>query len=112
MKLQLKERTVRGLFQGTGDVVICDIASKEMMNLKNRCFITIRLVQGASLGIHCHKQESEIYFIIQGRGWYNDNGKEYEIRAGEAVICFDGDSHGICNKKEEELIFIALVINV
>ena len=111
MKLQLKERVAHKLFQGKGDALICDIASSDMMHSKNRCFITIRLRQGASLGIHRHEKESEIYFIMQGRGLYTDNGEEYEIKAGEAVICLDGDEHGIFNQEKEELVFIALVIN-
>lgn len=111
MKLPLKERIVHELFQGKGDVVICDIASSEMMKSKNRCFITIRLKQGDSLGIHCHENECEIYYVIQGRGWYKDNEQEYEIKVGEAVICQDGDSHGITNNEKEELVFIALVVS-
>ncbi len=43
---------------------------------------------------------------MQGCGLYTDNGKEYEIKAGEAVICLDGDEHGICNKEKEELVFM------
>lgn len=111
MKLPIKERVVHGLFGGNGDARICDIASGDMMHAKNRCFITIRLGQGDSLGVHRHEHESEIYFIMQGCGLYTDNGNEYEIKTGEAVICLDGDEHGICNKEKEELVFIALVIN-
>ncbi len=44
-------------------------------------------------------------------GLYTDNGNKYKIKAGEAVICLDGDEHGICNKEKEELLFIALVVN-
>ena len=51
------------------------------------------------------------FTLLQGRGLYTDNGEEYEIKAGEAVICLDGDEHGIFNQEKEELIFIALVIN-
>lgn len=110
MKLSLRNRVAHELFEGKGDAFICDIASEDVMNHKNRCFITIRLAQGASLGIHRHVDECEIYYVIQGHGWYMDNEKEYEIKAGEAVICLDGDSHGICNKRKEELVFVALVI--
>ena len=39
------------------------------------------------------------------------DGNKYKIKAGEAVICLDGDEHGICNKEKEELLFIALVVN-
>lgn len=111
MKLPLNERVVHGLFQGKGDAVICDIASSDMMKSRNRCFITIRLRQGDSLGMHRHENECEIYYVIQGCGWYRDNEQEYEIKAGEAVICQDGDCHGISNNEKEELVFIALVVN-
>ncbi|TGY92661.1 cupin domain-containing protein [Petralouisia muris] len=90
MKLQLKERAAHELFQGKGDAIICDIASSDMMHSKNRCFITIRLRQGASLGLHRHEKESEIYFIMQGRGLYTDNGEEYEIKAGQIKVSYCG----------------------
>ena len=111
MKLSLKNRVVHELFEGKGDAVISDIASSDMMRSRNRCFIIIRLKQGDSLGIHRHEKECEIYYVIQGRGWYRDNEQEYEIKAGEAVICQDGDSHGISNNEKEELVFIALVVS-
>ncbi len=111
MKLPLKEKVVHELFQGKGDIAICDIATSNMMRSRNRCFIIIRLKQGDSLGVHRHEQECEIYYVMQGRGWYRDNEQEYEIQAGEAVICQDGDSHGISNNEKEELVFIALVVS-
>lgn len=110
MKLSLNHRTVKNLFGGDGEAYLCDIASSEMMHEKNRCFLTIRLEQGASLGIHQHLHESEIYFVLQGCGLYTDHDETYEIRAGEAVICLDGDKHGIFNQSEEDLVFVALVI--
>ncbi len=111
MKLTINERVVHELFGGKGDCVIKDIASSEQMHGKNRCFITITLKPGTSLGVHRHKNESEIYFVLQGRGEYSDNGEVYEIHTGDAVICLDGDEHGVSNSGPEDLVFAALVIN-
>ncbi len=39
------------------------------------------LEPGCSLGYHEHHGESETYYIIQGQGEYNDNGKYRPVKA-------------------------------
>lgn len=111
VKLLVNKRTVHEMFNGKGNVDIYDIADSSIMGEKNRCFLKIVLSQDTSLGLHKHKGESEIYYVLQGRGKYYDNSEEYELYAGESVICRDGDIHGILNTEKEDMVLIALVVN-
>ncbi len=65
---------------------------------------------GCSLGMHRHVGECEFYFIAEGEGLYNDNGKEYTVHAGDMTFCFEGEEHGIENVSDAPLHIIACVI--
>ena len=47
---------------------------------------------------------------MSGKALYTDNGKTYEVKAGDTTFCADGESHGIENIGDEDLNFIALII--
>ena len=68
--------------------------------------------KGDEIGYHIHKGESETYYILKGTALFNDNGTEYEIKAGEATFTPDGSGHSIKNNGDEPLEFMALVLYV
>ena len=71
---------------------------------------TVTLERGATVGVHTHTGEAEIYRIIAGKGLYIDNGEEVEVVQGDVMLCRDGESHGIDNIGSEELTFDAIII--
>lgn len=65
---------------------------------------------GASLGLHTHNGEEEIYVVLSGKGIYTDaDGQEKEIGPGDVTFDFDGQTHGVRNEGTEPLVFIAVV---
>ena len=48
--------------------------------------------------------------INAGRAIYNDDGTEYEVGAGDVMICEDGHGHAIRNVTEEDCEFTALIV--
>ncbi len=68
------------------------------------------LVPGGEVFYHQHEGESESYYILSGKGIYNDNGTEMEVEAGDITFTPSGGSHGIKNEGEEDLHFIALIV--
>jgi mannose-6-phosphate isomerase-like protein (cupin superfamily) len=52
------------------------------------------LYPGSSIGYHLQEKE-EIYYIVQGRGEMNMNGKTFAISAGDAVLTHPGNRHGL-----------------
>lgn len=77
---------------------------------KGRLFNHCVLHPGEAIGVHPHKNEFEVYYILQGTGLYNDNGTETEVGVGDVTVCPSGESHGLKNSGTEDLVFIALIL--
>jgi quercetin dioxygenase-like cupin family protein len=74
-------------------------------------YIKATLKSGCSLGLHQHNGNSEAYYILSGKGIYNDNGVLTEVEAGDTTFTADGESHGLENAGSEDLVFMALVVS-
>ena len=47
----------------------------------------LTLPPGASIGLHKHDNNEDVYIIISGKGIFTDsNGKETEVKAGDITI--------------------------
>lgn len=67
------------------------------------------LEQGASIGFHKHETNSEIMFILSGKGKVlMDESVEY-VEAGQCHFCPKGHSHSLINENVEPLVFCACV---
>lgn len=67
------------------------------------------LEKGASIGFHKHETNSEIMFILSGKGKVLfDDGVEF-VEAGQCHFCPKGHSHSLINESEEALVFCACV---
>lgn len=112
MKWYHETRIVKHMFDGTGEVIIQDIANEQIMNMKNRVFLKMTLNQDCSLGLHTHYGEQEIYYILEGSGMYRDDDQEYMVHEGDVLLCETDHQHAIRNHTSDKLVFIALVIRV
>ena len=95
---------------GSGIVSVTDFVSKDDLNQKGRLFGKIRLEPGVSIGYHVHEGESELFYIMSGTAVYNDNGKEYEVSAGDTTIVTSGNGHGISNRSDSPVELVALIV--
>ena len=75
-----------------------------------RMFAEITLDPGHSIGYHQHDSETEYYLILSGKGTVNDNGKDIEVQAGDAMATGNGASHSITNTGTAPLVFHAIVV--
>lgn len=95
---------------GKGEIFITHLLTPTELAGKCGMFAKVRIPAGASLGVHQHVGTTETYHILQGTATYTDNAKTYPVKAGDTTFCADGDTHGIENIGDEDLIFIALII--
>ena len=95
-----------------GDIkmYLSNLADFKEKNPNLRMFALAELKPGEAVEYHVHKGESETYYIISGKGLYNDNGDEYEVLPGTVTFTPSGNGHGIMNCGKEMLTFIALII--
>ena len=99
---------VRG---GNGTVEMTRLIAADEMYGKGRLFAKMVLKPGVSIGFHKHEGESEMFYITKGKGLYYDGDEKYEVFSGDLTIVYDNGSHGIENNAEEDLEFIALILN-
>lgn len=58
----------------------------------------LTLPPGASVGLHKHTNNEDVYLIVQGKGTFVDgNGKETPVAAGDVTIARPGQSHALKN---------------
>ena len=87
-----------------------NLADFDIKDPRVRLFSLVQVKPGEEVEYHTHNGESESFFILSGKGVYNDNGKEVEITPGMATLTPSGEGHAIKNTGSEMLTFIALII--
>lgn len=95
---------------GEVKLFLSNLADFKEKNPKLRTFALAELKPGEEVEYHVHTGESESYYIISGKGIYNDNGKTLEVLPGTVTFTPSGSGHGIKNDTDEMLTFIALII--
>lgn len=110
-KDEVKERVASAVYGGTGELHFLDLLEKEEFDGKGRMYSRITIAPGASIGVHGHKGEKEIIYILSGKGIYEDNGISKEVHPGDVTICDDGSKHGIRALDEGPMEVIALILN-
>lgn len=108
--METKTIRVEAASGGKGHVIKKLILGDKELNGKCGLYAEITLEPNCSIGYHEHHGESETYYILSGKGNYNDNGKEIPVKAGDVTFTADGRGHAIENVGNENLVFMALII--
>lgn len=106
-----KTTDVKKMFGGAGEAVMHRILNgPDEMYGKGRVFSHVHLAPGSEIGWHVHNGDGETYYILKGRGLYNDNGTPVEVGPGDVTFVDSGEGHALLNNGEEELEAIALIL--
>ena len=87
-----------------------NLADFEKWNKRIRLFSLVQVKPGEEVDYHMHVGECESFFILSGKGIYNDNGEEVEVAPGMVTLTPSGQGHSIKNTGDEMLSFIALIL--
>lgn len=105
-------KVVEGLRGGNGAVEIHHIVSPEELNGHGTMYAKVVLKPGCSIGYHQHVDNTEPYYILQGKGIFVDNDmSRTEVGPGDVCWIEVGQSHAIENNSDEDLVFMALIYN-
>lgn len=108
---QRKSMREEGKFGADGFITVTNLINSDAeLNDKGRVFAHTVLLPGSGIGFHVHENESEIYYIIRGKGEFNDNGTVTTVEAGDVTITPSGTGHALKNIGEEPLEIIALIL--
>ncbi|MDR1018243.1 MAG: cupin domain-containing protein [Lachnospiraceae bacterium] len=95
---------------GLGYITKEYLLSNEELGKNSRMYAIVTVPDGSSIGVHEHIGEEESYYIISGTGTYIDDGKEMDVNPGDIFLCKDGHSHSIIANKNQDIVFIGLIL--
>lgn len=95
---------------GKGSVLLERLLDESVMKDQCGLFAKVVIKPFCSLGYHEHHGEREIYYILAGKGVYDDNGQKRTVSAGEVLVCADGCGHALENTDLGNLEFMALIL--
>jgi mannose-6-phosphate isomerase-like protein (cupin superfamily) len=95
---------------GNGSVTICHLFKKDEIAAKTRLCARLTLPPGASIGLHQHAGEDELFAIVKGSGLLDDGSRQTIVSAGDAVLTGKGESHAIANNGDVDLEIIAVIM--
>jgi mannose-6-phosphate isomerase-like protein (cupin superfamily) len=100
---KIEEQEVMNFRGGEGLLI-----TKNFVDGKNKIMMS-RLKPGASSGYHIHEQNSEIVYILSGKGHFRYDETEEPFKAGDVHYCPMGHSHAMYNDGEDDLVYFAIV---
>ena len=95
---------------GEGTVVISPIADGGELPEKCRLFGKITIPAGASIGVHEHQGECEIFYVLQGNPVIADDDETYSAHPGDCILTHSGHCHGVMNPGPEDVVMIANIV--
>jgi len=109
-KEQIPHLIRENFFGGQGSMDSMPMLTGDEFHGKGRTFAVNTLKPGHSIGVHTHKGDFEVYYILKGEGIYHDNGTDVRVKAGDVTYTWDGQSHGMINDGAEDMEMVALVL--
>ena len=67
------------------------------------------LKPGQDQRIHSHAESDKIYFVLRGRGIFHIAGEERELVADESVVARPGETHGVRNASDQDLVLLVFM---
>ena len=61
--------------------------------------------------LHSHREQTEVFYILEGETLITINGVEHLARPGDAFICSPGEVHNLWNKTDKEFRLVVFKIN-
>ncbi|EMR07040.1 hypothetical protein C772_01176 [Bhargavaea cecembensis DSE10] len=95
--------------RGDGSMEISRIVTKEDKIEGIDLFARVTVHPHSAIGYHIHEDDSEVYYLLEGKGIFNDNGERVNVQAGDFCVIRQGQGHGIENPYDEKIEMIALV---
>ncbi len=50
--------------------------------------------------LHTHREQTEVFYILEGEALMYIDGKEFLAKPGDAFICSPGDEHNVWNQSD------------
>ena len=95
----------------SGEVIFELIGEGDLAGgISSHSLAQIQIPPGKSSSLHYHKESEETYFILEGQGAMNLDGKTFVINPGQAILIQPGEIHQISNQGDSELNFLSVCV--
>ena len=64
------------------------------------------LLPGQSQKVHAHEGSDKVYYVLRGTGNFTVGDEERDLAEGHAVIARAGESHGVRNNAQDNLVLL------
>ncbi|MGI6107865.1 MAG: cupin domain-containing protein [Lachnospiraceae bacterium] len=106
------KREASNIRGGKGTIYFDDIITKEEFNGHGSSYTKVTMPAGTSIGYHQHVDNTEQYYILSGNGTFLDtDGSRVEVGPGDVCYIEVGQSHGMENNSDADLVMMALIYN-
>jgi quercetin dioxygenase-like cupin family protein len=61
--------------------------------------------------LHLHREQTEVFYVLEGRGIISISGSEFLAGTGDAFICSPADTHSLWNQSDEDFKVLVFKIN-
>ena len=110
LKKDMKHEPKVELRGGKGTLDFEHVIPPEALYGSGSQFGVMTIPAGCSIGLHSHKENYEIYYILEGKAKVTDDDDEKILVAGDAEICGDGNTHSIENVGDTDLKMMAVIM--
>ena len=92
---------------GPGEAILTKLLPDNPAHM--RLFNTITLNPGCGIGYHVHENETELFYIVSGKGRFQDDDQVVELKAGDSMSTGSGHGHGVECLGDEPLVMVACI---
>lgn len=107
---EMEVETRENMKGGQGKVAIQHFFKQAEFTSKTRLCSRLVLPAGASIGMHRHEKEDELFYVLKGTGILDDNGARTRISEGDAILTGGGDGHAVINDSRDDLELVAVIM--
>lgn len=107
---EMVTQQIENMRGGQGVATVKHLLNADEMLGKGRLFAQNTLPPGASIGLHRHQGDIEVYYVLSGSGVYRNNDQSFPIGPGDLTQVDDQNQHSIENTGDVPLVFIALIL--
>ncbi len=108
--LERTSETRENMRGGDGTVTINHYFTPDELSFRSRLCAEMIVPPGASVGLHQHDNEDEIYIVTAGSGIISEGDSENRVATGDAILTGNGAAHAVRNDGTEDLRIIAVII--
>lgn len=109
MKVTNRGESGHPIHSPTGELIYGLIGRGEAEGgVESHSLAEVIIPPGRSSERHYHQELEETYYILQGQGEMEIDGKGFNLRPGDACLIEPGETHQIFNHGKGDLVFLAV----